>query len=229
MGEPETPDVAGIEIGQPSGCGTPRAPRGRRPRTTRAYIAHQALDLFDRFGYDATTVDQVAAAAGIGRRTFFRYYESKRDVVWGEFDAELIRLHAQFVSAPRDEPMMDVLRRAVVATNRFGAGELGELRIRISLISSVPALVAHAAVRYGEWCDVVADFVADRMELPPGALAPQTVARASLGAAMAAFVRWSRHDSDDLAHEVERAFRLLATGFDEGRLRQWAGGVHPTI
>ena len=64
--------------------------------------------------------------------------------------------------------MMDVLRRAVMATNRFGAGELDELRIRMGLISSVPTLVAHSAVRYAEWCDVVAGFVAGRMGVDAG-------------------------------------------------------------
>src|ERR1035438_6171431 len=95
--------------------------RGRRPSTTREEVARVALDLFNRQGYDETTVDQIAVAVGVSRRTFFRYYESKRDVVWGEFDAELIRLHDQLEGAPSDRPMMDVLRQAVMATNRFGA------------------------------------------------------------------------------------------------------------
>jgi hypothetical protein len=106
-----------------------------------------------------------------------------------------------------------------MATNRFGARELDELRIRMGLISSVPSLVAHSAVRYAEWCEVVAGFVADRIGGSPDDLGPQTVARAALGAAMAAFACWARHDTDDLIGEVDRAFRLLATGFDEERLQ----------
>ncbi len=102
-----------------------------------------------------------------------------------------------------------------MATNRFGAGELDELRIRMVLISTVPTLVAHSAVRYEEWCEVVATFAASRLGGAPEDLAPQTVARASLGAAMAAFASWARADSDDLVGDVDRAFRLLATGFGE--------------
>ncbi len=200
------------------GPGHPEATRGRRPSTSRAEVARAALDLFSRQGYDETTVREIAAAVGVSRRTFFRYYDSKRDVVWGEFDAELVRLADELQAAPSGEPMMDVLRRAVVATNRFGAGELDELRIRIGLIGSVPSLVAHSAVRYTEWCDVVADFVAARTGCAPDELDPQTVARACLGAATAAFSGWARHDTDDLGGAVDRAFRLLATGFDESRL-----------
>ena len=153
--------------------------RGRRPSTTRRAVARAALDLFARQGYDNTTVDQIAAAVGVSRRTFFRYYESKREVVWGEFDAELTRLDRRLADAPGDQPMMEVLRRAVIDTNRFGAGELDELRIRIGLTSSVPTLVAHSAVRYAEWCEVVARFVASRIGGAPDDLGPQTVARAA--------------------------------------------------
>ena len=189
--------------------------RGRRPSTSRADVARAALELFRRQGYDETTVDEIAAAVGVSRRTFFRYYESKRDTVWGEFDAELIRLADQLSAAPADEPMMDVLRRAVMVTNRFGAGELDELRIRMGLISTVPTLVADSAVRYTEWCDVVAAFASSRLGGSPEQLGPQTVARAALGAAMAAFTCWARYDTDDLTGAVDQAFRLLASGFEE--------------
>ncbi len=113
--------------------------------------------------------------------------------------------------------MMDVLRLAVMATNRFGAGELDELRIRIGLISTVPTLVAHSAVRYAEWCQVVAGFVARRSGARPDDLGPQTVARAALGAAMAAFSCWAADGADDdLPAEVDRAFRLLAVRIRRG-------------
>ena len=195
----------------------PEATRGRPASTSRQDVARAALDLFARQGYDRTTVDEIAAAVGISRRTFFRYFDSKPDVVWGEFDTELGRLRDRLAEAPAEDPMMDVLRRSVIATNRFGAGELDELRIRMVLISTVPTLVAHSAVRYEEWCDVVAIFAATRIGGSPDDLGPQTVARAALGAAMAAFACWARDDTDDLVGEVDRAFRLLATGFVEDR------------
>jgi mycofactocin system transcriptional regulator len=187
--------------------------RGRRPSTTRAQIARVALGLFERNGFDETTVEDIAAAAGISRRTLFRYFDSKRDIVWGEFAVELVRLREHLHEAPADEPLMDVLRRAVVSTNRFGAGELDELRIRVNLISTVPTLVAHSALRYAEWRQVVAEFAAERRGEGPDDLGPQTLAHAALGAAMAAFARWAHHDVEDLTAEVDRALRLLATGF----------------
>ena len=135
--------------------------RRRRPSTSREDVARAALELFARQGYDETTVDEIAAAVGVSRRTFFRYYESKRDVVWGEFDAELVRLRDRLAEAPDDQPMMDVLRRAVMATNRFGAGELDELRIRIGAHQLGPdawSPTRRSATRRG--ATVVAAFVA---------------------------------------------------------------------
>jgi mycofactocin system transcriptional regulator len=196
-----------------------QATRGRRPSTTRREVARAALELFERQGYEETSIDQIAAAVGVSRRTFFRYYESKREVVWGEFDAELVRLRERLEGARDDQPMIDVLRHAVIDINSFGAGELDELRIRIGLTSSVPTLVAHSAVRYAEWCEVVAAFAARRLGVSPDDLAPQTVARAALGAATSAFISWAGGGGEDLGAEVDRAFRMLAAGFDEERLR----------
>lgn len=190
--------------------------RGRRPSTSREDVARAALDLFARQGFDETTVDEIAAAVGVSRRTFFRYFDSKRDVVWGEFDDELVRLRALLAEAPADRPMMDVLRWAVVTTNRFGAGELEELRTRIRLIGTVPSLIAHSAVMHDHWRAVVASFVAGRVGGSPDDLYPQTVAHAALGASVAAFNHWAAGSPEELTVEVDRALRLLATGFDEG-------------
>ncbi|MDA8293191.1 MAG: mycofactocin system transcriptional regulator [Actinomycetota bacterium] len=186
--------------------------RGRRPLTTRARLAEVALGLFARDGFEATTVDDIADAAGIARRTFFRYYATKADAVWGEFDVELEGLRQRLLSASEDDPIIDVVRRAVVATNRFGAGELDQLRVRIDLIATVPALVAHSAVQYQAWCDVIAAFAARRLKVAVDELGPQTVARACLGAAQAAFTVWAADPDGDLDRCLDEAFRILASG-----------------
>ena len=214
LGPGPGPPHGGERAGDIGAGGNTRPP----PVDLAEQVARAALELFARRGYDGTTVEDIAAAVGVSRRTFFRYYESKRDVVWGEFDAELARLEACLAAPAAGEPMMDVLRRAVMATNRFGAGELDELRIRIGLIATVPTLTAHSAVRYAEWCQVVARFAARRLGTAAGDLGPQTVARAALGAATAAFACWAQSGSDDLADDLDRAFRMLAAGFEEACL-----------
>lgn len=192
--------------------------RGRRPVTTRAAVADAALELFRTRGFEEVTVEDIAAAAGISRRTFFRYFESKQEVVLGEFDDELARLAGALRAAPPDLPLMDVLRDAVVATNRFSVDELAALRTRIGLITTVPDLIAHASVRYEAWCATVAGWVAVRLQRDVDDLVVQTVARAALGAATAGFASWAAGRSDDPTTAVDSAFRTLSTGFEEDRL-----------
>src|SRR5690242_8048866 len=60
--------------------------RGRPPGTSRRKLELIALRLFTERGFDETPIEQIAAEAGVSRRTFFRYFSSKSSVMWGEFD-----------------------------------------------------------------------------------------------------------------------------------------------
>ena len=60
------------------------------------------MRLFAEQGFDDTTVDQIAAEAGVSRRTFFRYFESKSEVLWSEFDLEVTNLRRELAALPED-------------------------------------------------------------------------------------------------------------------------------
>jgi mycofactocin system transcriptional regulator len=196
-----------------------KAPPGRPRTTSRDEIQRAALALFAEGGFEATTLDDIAAALGVSRRTLFRYYPSKNDIVWGEFSVHLAGLRERLARASPDEPLMNVLRRAVVAFNDYGADELPELRIRMGLITSVPALQGHSMLRYRDWCEVIAEFVAARLGCDVEDHVPQVIAGAALGTAMATYRHWITHPEVDLLRELDQAFRLLAGGFDERLLR----------
>jgi mycofactocin system transcriptional regulator len=166
--------------------------------------------LFATRGFENTTMDDLANALGIGRRTLFRYFPSKNDIVWGNFDAVLGRLRHHLDESPADEALVDSLTRAVVLSNRYEPPELDELRIRMTLITTVPALQAHSMVRYAAWRGVVADFAAQRLGQQPDDLVPLTMGHAALGMSMAAFVRWVENPTDDLENNLRAAYRLLA-------------------
>lgn len=74
------------------GSGMPQQRVGRRRSTTPHHITDVAIDLFTARGFAEVSVDDVAAAAGISRRTLFRYYASKNAIPWGDFDTHLARL-----------------------------------------------------------------------------------------------------------------------------------------
>ena len=107
---------------------------GRRPVTSRSEIEHIALDLFTRQGFETTTVDEIASAAGIGRRTVFRYYASKNDIPWGAFDDQLDRMRATFAGLPADLPVMTGVRIAVLDFNDVAPDEQPWHRSRLRLI-----------------------------------------------------------------------------------------------
>jgi mycofactocin system transcriptional regulator len=191
-------------------------PRGRPLSRTRAEVARTGLELFRRNGFDETTVDDIAGALGVSRRTLFRYYPSKNDIVWGDFDWVLDRLRRELDTVRVDEPLMDGLARAVVASNHYGPEQIGELRIRMTLITTVPALQAHSMLRYAAWRTVVAEYAARRLDQSPDDLAPQTIAHAALGTSMAAFVTWVQRPEDDLEENLWRGYALLGSGFELG-------------
>jgi mycofactocin system transcriptional regulator len=195
-------------------------PPGRPRTTSRDQVQRIALRMFAEQGFEETTLDDIAASVGVSRRTLFRYYASKNDIVWGEFSEHLAGLRTRLAAAPPGEPLMEVLRDAVVAFNDYGERELPELRIRMTLITTVPALQGHSMLRYRDWCDVVAGFVAARLGCETHDHLPQVVANAALGTAMATYQHWITHPEVDLLEELHEAFRLLAAGFDERLLRE---------
>ncbi len=73
---------------------------------TRARIEQAALDLFTAQGFEQVTIDEIAEAAGISRRTFFRYVSAKADAVWGDFDAHVVRLEGMLAATANDQSVM---------------------------------------------------------------------------------------------------------------------------
>lgn len=189
--------------------------RSGRPRTSsREEVSEIALRLFVRRGFEQTTLQDVADAVGVSKRTLLRYFPSKNDIVWGAFDEQLQALRARLADADPTRPMMEVLREAVVAFNDYGEAVLPELRDRMTLITCVPALQAHSMLRYADWCAVIAEFVARRLSLEADHQIPQVIASAALGTAMATYRCWVIDPRLDLLAALDEAFRLLAAGFD---------------
>jgi mycofactocin system transcriptional regulator len=182
---------------------------GRPPVTSRADLERIALDLFIRHGFTETTLDDIAAAAGIARRTFFGYYSSKNDVVWGDFDA-LLRGMEEWLAARRaDRPLLATLTEAVVRFNDLPAEAVPAHRQRMALILHTPALQAHSTLRYTDWRGVVARFAARHLGQPVDALPPQLVGHLALAAAVTAYEQWLGDETADLPQLLRTAFGAL--------------------
>src|SRR4029453_5997385 len=125
-------------------------PRERKRTRTRLMIQSEALRLFAEKGYADTTVEEIADAAAISPRTFFRYFPTKEDVVlWDEYDPQVGELLA---ARPDDEPVAESFR-AIMRETLAGLlrRDPNELLTRVRLLSSVPELRARVLEMQADW------------------------------------------------------------------------------
>lgn len=177
--------------------------------TSHEAIEREAFRLFAEKGFAETTLDDIAHAVGIGKRTLFRYYPSKSDIPWGQFRATLDGFEATFAAIPADVPLHEAVRRAVISFNDFTPGGSVDHRERMRLILGTPELQAHSVHQYVEWRRVIAEYVARRSGQSADDLLPQLVGRVSLALALAAYEQWLREDRSHLHHELTLAFDQL--------------------
>lgn len=104
----------------------------------RSDVAATALQLFVRHGYEATSVDAVAEAAGISRSRFFRQFHSKEDVIFADHETLLERTEA-FLAEGHDDPWEAVCRAALLVFDHFAA-QGATARQRYQVVNAVPAL-----------------------------------------------------------------------------------------
>ncbi|AZG46003.1 acyl-CoA-like ligand-binding transcription factor [Gordonia insulae] len=202
-----SPDSAAAE----SGDGPEVAvDRGGRPASTSPHeLAVAAQRLFLRDGFDETSVEDIAAAVGVSRRTFFRYFATKADVVWVESDAELEQFREMIeTSSPSTNPV-DVVAEAFISAISHGGDEVEWARQRAELILYAPAVQAHANAVYRQWRGVVAEFVARRTGGEPGDEYPLAVGYAVLSASSAGHERWLADSDADLADCLRPMFALM--------------------
>lgn len=202
--------MKGFAMTAPSTRGPARA--GRRRSTTCDHIADVALDLFATYGFSEVSVDDVALASGIARRTLFRYYSSKNAIPWGDFDAHLGHFAALLDSADPTTPVKVALRAALLDFNTFGDSEAARHRQRMRVILQTEELQAYSMTMYAGWRAVVAAFVARRIGSRTGDLVPQTVAWLMLGVALSAYEYWLAHERVSLRRALGDAFDAIADG-----------------
>lgn len=184
--------------------------QGRPAVTSRMELEQIALELFGARGFDETTVEEIAEAAGIARRTFFRYFASKNDVIWGDFDAALEELRHELAAVPEGTSLIDGMRGAVLAFNHLPKAAEPQHRVRMSLVLHTPALQAHSTLRYAGWRAVIADHVASRLGVTKSSFEPQLLAHQVLGSCVAAYEQWLNQPESDLPDLLSHALGRLA-------------------
>jgi len=163
--------------------------------TSHAEIEAASFELFASQGFDETTLDDIATALGVGRRTLFRYFPSKNDIPWGQFDESLDGLRLTLKQIPLNVPLFEAITRAVVDFNRLDEADIPQHRQRMALILHTPALQAHSALRYEQWRAVISDYAAERRGLPQDSLLPRLAGHLALALALSAYEQWLESDA----------------------------------
>jgi AcrR family transcriptional regulator len=190
------------------------APLGLRERKklkTRQAIRHAAYRLFADRGYDATTVEQIAAAAEVSTSTFFRYFPTKEDVVVS--DAVTSVMAAELRARPAGEPVVESLRHAVIQPLReLDAQARAEILHRLRLAREVPTLRARICESTAASCRVLVDVLAGRAGREQDDFSLRVLVGALLGGWQEAVMYWADTGGrSDLPELVDRALDVLAT------------------
>jgi AcrR family transcriptional regulator len=160
----------------------PSAPglRQRKRQQTRERLTRMAMALFLERGFEATTLDDIAAAADISRRSFFHYFASKEDVVFAWQEESTAALIAAVATRPADESMLTAAENAILAMVRqFKPGEA----IAIARLKrDNPALQARDQVKYEKLERALAEALGKRAGHKPEKLDARLVAMIATGA-----------------------------------------------
>lgn len=183
--------------------------RGRPAATSHGEIERVAFQLFRERGFSTTTLDDIAAGVGVGKRTLFRYYASKNDIPWGQFADTLTRFEATLAATPHELPIIEAVHRGILSFNDFPPEVHAEHRFRMHLILSTPELQAHSVLQYAAWRQVISRFVATRTGHAESDLLPQIAGHASLALAMSAYEAWLSEDNSDLLSLLDDALSAL--------------------
>ncbi|WP_219517623.1 TetR family transcriptional regulator [Nonomuraea ceibae] len=179
-------------------------------------LTQAALGLLATKGFEAVTVDEIVAAAGVSRRTFFRYFASKEDVVVRFLGDLGSGMRAELAARPASEPPSVALRHAVATSVSACAAHDGRALRVVRLILGTPALLARFLERRAQWRDELAAELGRRLGLDPAAGPfPHLAAGVALAAFDTVLQRWS--GSDGIADPVTltgEVFEMIAPALD---------------
>lgn len=186
----------------------------RRRRLLRADIGRIAIDLFAEHGFDAVTVDDIAAAAGISQRTFFRYFASKDAIVLDLRHRVDRRLLEAVDARPAGEGAMTALRHAYTTTSHVEPGDRARVVQLARILARTPELQTRAQGEDVSDNDELAARVANRMGVPRSDRRARVLTTAVTAVVGAEFQRWADAGGrGDPSEAIAAALDLLEAGF----------------
>jgi AcrR family transcriptional regulator len=192
----------------------PLGPRETKKASTRLKLQAQALKLFTEKGYEHTTVAEIAKAAGVSERTYFRYFPTKPDaVLWDSFDATLIDI---FRSQPPTVSTIDAFRRSMRAVfTQLTPAEVADQHQRLALMLSVPELRAGLLDQLVSSLAMLEELLEERTGRRHGNRKIRALAGAIIGVTVSALGSPADTVPAEIAPTLDRALGLLNEGFGD--------------
>lgn len=193
---------------------TAAAPDPKRSQGVRERLAHAAADLFQTQGYDDTTIDQIATQAGVGRRTFFRHYRSKEDVIFPNHDQLLMQVRERLSLNPAESGIQAVTEAVKLVLGHYvNTRDISLLRYR--LVTQVPALREREIVSVARYQRAFRERLSEGVNASPETSLWAEVVAASVAAAHNQVLRhWLRDNgASDPFPELEQALGYVASTF----------------
>jgi AcrR family transcriptional regulator len=185
--------------------------RAKRSELMVSELEGVALGLFEERGFDTVTVEDIASAAHISVRTFYRYFPAKEDVFQVAIDRRTRALRAALAERPAEEAPLHSLKLALA---EVVSAEDGALRRRwMSVVAATPGVlntVLGGIQLKGH--RTIAEFLGARLGLPAEDLVPTMLAAAVGGVIQAASTQWFVQGGDDLATKIAEGLEVLESG-----------------
>ncbi len=190
--------------------------RERKKARTREAIIDAALDLFERNGYDDTTIEEIAAAAEVSPRTFFRYFDSKLELIMARTGSKNPDLGPLLAERPAGESLLDSLRELLRSQLDAQMGDPLVLR-EMQVMLSTPSLRNMAREHFYEEEAGLAVMVAQRLGLPEDDLTSHVIAGMIASSLWATINCWIAEGADveRLWPMLDETFGILAEGCDK--------------
>ena len=181
------------------------------------------MELFSTKGYEATTVDEIAAAAGVARRTFFRHFRSKEEAIFPDHDDTLVRAEAVLNAAPAHEHPLDTVCRGIKEVMRMYAASPTLSVARYQLTREVPTLREAEIASVARYERLFTRYLLghfDEADHPDGnddPLLAEVAASAVVTAHNHVLRRWLRADGQgDVETQLDHAFAIVRDTFGSG-------------
>lgn len=170
--------------------------RERKKRQTRDALEATALKLFKKKGYDQTTIKEITETVDVSLRTFFRYFDSKEAVLFGDWRGELNAVHDLILSRPPDEPLLATLYECARLLTELDRGNEQRLKLIRKLAKNSRRLGDYERnVVFPEFERVVADALGQRMHVDPTTdPRPRIIAAVAVAAWTTARRIWMEND-----------------------------------